>query len=146
MIYINPDQIGILACPGGAKFAERIIADLEEISQERFWDKVQILAKKYSLTREEIIKQINLSIDMRPTTLNLDQPVDQFRKTIFEIPAHFTRFANGEFKTEICTTVRNMDVYIIQMWKISIPFPWIIEKMISLFSRLMTIFSAFWLP
>ncbi len=114
MIFSNPNQIGILACPGAETFAEKIITDLEEISLKNFQCRVEILAEKYNLPKEEIIRQINLSVDVRPTTTDTDLPADQYRPASFRIPAHFTRFANGEFKTEICTTVRNSDVYIIQ--------------------------------
>ena len=114
MIYMNHNPIGILTCPGGAAFSERIIRELESTAEKNFWRKVNALAAKYSLPREEIVKRINLSIDLRHSTLNLEQPVDRFNTTSFSIPAIFTRFANGEFKTEILTTVRNMDVYIIQ--------------------------------
>lgn len=114
MIYSNPDQIGILACPGGAAFADQMIAELENISKKKFWRKIHFLAEKYSLSEKEIIKRINLSLDLRPTTLNLKQPIDQFRALSFRIPARFARFSNGEFKTEILSTVRNMDVYVIQ--------------------------------
>ena len=114
MIYSNPEQIGILACPGGAAFADQMIAELENISKKKFWRKIHFLAEKYSLSEKEIIKRINLSLDLQPTTLNLKQPADQFHALSFKIPARFTRFSNGEFKTEILSTVRNMDVYIIQ--------------------------------
>jgi ribose-phosphate pyrophosphokinase len=114
MIYSNPHQIGVLACPGGAVFAEKLINELEYLSQKRTRHKVDILSEKYGMSREQIIRQINLSVDMRPTTLNLSHPQDRIRATHYRVPAHFTRFANGEFKTEITSTVRNSDLYIIQ--------------------------------
>lgn len=114
MIYSNPDQIGILACPGGEEFADKLIAKLEKISVKKIRRKIQALSVKYCLSRDEVMRLININIDQRRPNLNPETPADRFRPTSFKIPAHFTRFANGEFKTELLSTVRNMDVYIIQ--------------------------------
>jgi ribose-phosphate pyrophosphokinase len=40
--------------------------------------------------------------------------VDQYRTPNYLVPAHYTRFPNGEFKTEILTSVRNTDIYVVQ--------------------------------
>lgn len=114
MIQAIPEQLGVIACPGGAAFAAKMIADLEEVSQRKFRRKVEFLAQKYGTTKQEIIRGINLQSDLRPTTTDLGQPTDQARPLSFRLPAQFTRFANGEFKTEILATVRNLDVYVIQ--------------------------------
>jgi ribose-phosphate pyrophosphokinase len=114
MIYSIPEQIGILACPGGAFFASRITVELEKIARKKLRHKLEVLAQKYGLSREEILRHENLTMDLRPTTLDLRLPADQPRSSHFRIPARFTRFANGEFKTEILTSIRNMDVYVVQ--------------------------------
>jgi len=114
MISAIPEQIGILACPGAAGFAAKLTADLEEVSQRKFRRKVGYLAQKYGISREEIIRRINLTLDLRPTTIDLNLPADQFRPSSFRVPVHFTRFANGEYKAEILNSIRNMDVYIVQ--------------------------------
>jgi ribose-phosphate pyrophosphokinase len=114
MIYAIPEPIGILACPGGAAFASRTITDLEELAGRKFRKKVEHLAGRYGQSRDEILRHINLSLDLHPTTLDMNQPTDRYRQASFRIPAYFTRFANGEFKTEILASIRNKDVYIIQ--------------------------------
>jgi ribose-phosphate pyrophosphokinase len=114
MIQAIPQQLGVIACPGAAAFSAKMIADLEEIAQRKFRRKVEFLAQKYQITKQEIIRSINLNSDLRPTTTDLGQPTDQARAVSFRIPAQFTRFANGEFKTEVLATVRNMDVYVVQ--------------------------------
>lgn len=114
MIYSNPDQIGIIACPGGEQFANKLITNLERISTKKIRRKIQALSIKYCLSRDEVMRLININIDQRRTNLNPETPADKFRPASFKIPVHFTRFANGEFKTELLSTVRNMDVYVIQ--------------------------------
>jgi ribose-phosphate pyrophosphokinase len=114
MIQAIPEPIGILACPGGAVFAQRMISDLEDLSGRKFRRKVELLAERYGMPKEEIIRHINLHLDLHPTSVDLTQATDKFRPNSFRIPAYFTRFANGEFKTEILSSIRNVDVYIVQ--------------------------------
>jgi len=123
MISAIPEQIGILACPGASAFAEKLTADLEEVSQRKFRRKVGYLAQKYGISREEIIRRINLTLDLRPTTIDLNLPADQFRPSSFRVPVQFTRFTNGEYKAEILNSVRNMDVYIVQDVENHYPLP-----------------------
>jgi ribose-phosphate pyrophosphokinase len=123
MISAIPEQIGILACPGAAGFAAKVTADLEEVTQRKFRRKVGYLAQKYGISPEEIVRRINLTMDLRPTTVDLTLPVDQFRTSSFRVPAQFTRFANGEYKAEILTSVRNMDIYILQDVENHYPIP-----------------------
>ncbi len=114
MIFSNPDQIGIIACPGGELFAAKLIADLETISHKKFHGKVRCLSEKYGLAPEEVVRQMNLSLDLRSTGVDSHASPNHYRSASFQIPVRFTRFANGEFKAEILSTVRNVDVYIIQ--------------------------------
>ncbi|UCF96099.1 MAG: ribose-phosphate diphosphokinase [Spirochaetaceae bacterium] len=123
MISAIPEQIGILACPGAAGFAAKLIADLEEVSQRKYRRKVGYLAQKYGISREELVRRINLTMDLRPTTVDLNLPVDQFRPSSFRVPVQYTRFANGEYKAEILTAIRNTDVYIVQDVENHYPIP-----------------------
>jgi ribose-phosphate pyrophosphokinase len=123
MISAIPEQIGILACPGAAEFAAKLTADLEEVSQRKYRRKVDYLAQKYGFSPEEIIRRINLTLDLRPTTVDLNLPADQFRPYSFRVPVRFTRFTNGEYKAEILTSIRNMDVYIVQDVENHYPIP-----------------------
>jgi len=107
-------QIGILPCPGGMAFAQKVLANLENISREKLEERVKILSKSYQLPRAEIIRQMNLAADILPTAGYMDEPIDQQRSNIVLVPAKYTRFPNGEFKTEILMSVRNTEIYIVQ--------------------------------
>jgi hypothetical protein len=73
MIQAIPEPIGILACPGGAVFAQRMISDLEDLSGRKFRRKVELLAERYGMPKEEIIRHINLHLDLHPTSVDLTQ-------------------------------------------------------------------------
>ncbi len=107
-------QIGILPCPGGMTFAQKILGHLETISREKLEERVKILSRSYQIPRAEVIRQMNLAADILPTAGYMDEPIDQQRSNIVLVPAKYTRFPNGEFKTEILMSVRNTEIYIVQ--------------------------------
>ena len=106
--------IGILPCPGGMVFAQKIFQYLETISREKFESRVDLLSKTYGIDRSEIVRRINLMEDLQPGRLESDEPVDAYRTQTTLIPARHTRFPNGELKTEILSSIRNMDIYVVQ--------------------------------
>jgi ribose-phosphate pyrophosphokinase len=107
-------EIGILPCPGGMEFAQSIHSHLESITEDKMEERARALSRVYDLPKAEIIRQINLANDLLPSTGDLGEPVDQHRTRNFLVPAKYTRFPNGEFKTEILSSVRNTDIYIVQ--------------------------------
>jgi ribose-phosphate pyrophosphokinase len=114
MSFNRPTSMGILACPGGKAFAGEIISHLKYIYHRRFEKKIGSLAGQYNLTREEITRQLNFDQDLHSNDFEAGGSVYAYRAPRFVVPANFTRFANGEFKTEIGTSIRGMDLYIIQ--------------------------------
>jgi ribose-phosphate pyrophosphokinase len=107
-------DIGILPCPGGMQFAQKIYSHLETITSDKLEERVRTLSRTYGLPRAEIIRQSNLAADIMPSASDPDEPVDEHRTRNSLVPAKYTRFPNGEFKTEILSSVRNTDVYIVQ--------------------------------
>jgi ribose-phosphate pyrophosphokinase len=107
-------EIGILACPGGLDFARAIYGHLESITSDKMEERARALSRVYGLPRAETIRQINLASDILLSSGDLDEPVDEHRTRNSLVPAKFTRFPNGEFKTEILSSVRNSDIYIVQ--------------------------------
>jgi ribose-phosphate pyrophosphokinase len=111
---VSLSEIGILPCPGGMEFAQSIYAHLESITADKMEERARALSRIYDLPKAEIIRQLNLANDLLPSSSDVGEPVDQHRTRNALIPAKYTRFPNGEFKTEILTSVRNTDVYIVQ--------------------------------
>jgi len=107
-------QIGILPCPGGMAFAQKIFDHLDSITRDKLEERVRILSKSYNVPRADIIRQMNLAADSLPTAGERDEPIDRQRTNTYLVPAKYTRFPNGEFKTEILTSVRNTEIYIVQ--------------------------------
>jgi ribose-phosphate pyrophosphokinase len=110
----SQSEIGILPCPGGMVFAQSIYAHLEAITTDKMEERARALARVYKLPRADIIRQINLANDISSSSREVDEPVDQHRTRNTLVPAKYTRFPNGEFKTEILSSVRNSDIFIVQ--------------------------------
>lgn len=107
-------RLGILACPGGRAFAKQIVHHLEGIYQRRAEKRIDTLSRTYGIGRDEVIRRINFDLDLHSNEIGDSHAIDRIRKIEFEIPVKFTRFANGEFKSEILSTVRGVDLYIVQ--------------------------------
>ena len=114
MTYSEPTSLAIVACPGGEKFAEEVIAHLDHIYVRRFKQKVSVLAKRYNLPEEEIIRKTNFSNDASTSDICIRGSVDHFRSPKFKIDSTFTYFMNGEFKAQVNQCIRGKDAYIFQ--------------------------------
>ena len=114
MIKYNLSDIGIIACPGGMYFADEVIAHLKSISTKKLEKKLRYLSLKYKRNKIDIIKQLNFHRELFSIKHHTSNNDKNRMIPDFKIPAHFTYFANGEFKTEILSSIRGMDVYIIQ--------------------------------
>jgi len=114
MNYSEPTRLAILACPGGEKFADEVIGHLKHLYHRRFERKAALLSKRYTLEKDDVIRQINFSNDIITPNINTTGTVQQFRMPNFRIPTRFTCFPNGELKTEILESIRGKDIYIFQ--------------------------------
>ncbi|MCG8454244.1 MAG: ribose-phosphate diphosphokinase [Spirochaetales bacterium] len=114
MSFAKPTSLGVIACPGGEVFAEEIVAHLKTIYQRRFEKKAQFISKLYGLSGDEVYRRLNLADDLTSHRVTPVGGADNYRLPSFKIPCKYTRFANGEIKTEIMRTVKGMDIYIVQ--------------------------------
>ncbi|MDC7219820.1 MAG: ribose-phosphate diphosphokinase [Spirochaetales bacterium] len=114
MGFSKPTTLGVIACPGGEKFANEIISHLKMIYQRRFEKKALFISKQYDIPREEMIRRLNMVDDMNSHRVSPVGNADDYRMPSFKVPTKNTRFANGEIKTEILHSVKGMDIFIVQ--------------------------------
>ena len=60
MFYSEPTDLAVIACPGGEAFADAVITHLKHMYKHRFTLKNDAISKRYDLSKEELIKDINL--------------------------------------------------------------------------------------
>jgi ribose-phosphate pyrophosphokinase len=114
MINCNQREIGIIACPGGEYFANEIIAHLKHITVRKFQNRVDTLSEKYATPETDLMRTISLHQDITYPNLKLNKSISHFRMPKYKIDANFFRFSNGEVKTEMLSSIRGRDVYIVQ--------------------------------
>ena len=114
MPYSEPTNLGIIACPGGAAFADEVITHLRHMYKHRFTLKNDVISKRYDLDKDKLIQDLNYRNDMVTSDLVVKGAIDKYRAPNFKINTQFTWFANGEVKAELLDSVRGKDVYIFQ--------------------------------
>ena len=114
MPYSEPMNLAVVACPGGERFADEVITHLKHMYKHRFTLKNDVISKRYEMNKDDLVKKINFENDIDTPELYIKGDVAKYRAPSFKIPARFTFFANGEFKTELLESVRGKDVYIFQ--------------------------------
>ena len=114
MPYSEPMNLAVVACPGGERFADEVITHLKHMYKHRFTLKNDVISKRYEMSKDDLVKKINFENDIDAPELYIKGDVTKYRAPSFKIPARFTFFANGEFKTELLESIRGKDVYIFQ--------------------------------
>lgn len=114
MPYSEPTDLAVIACPGGEAFADAVITHLKHMYKHRFTLKNDAISKRYDLSKEELIKDINLKNDLETSDLVIRGATDKYRAPVFKVDTTFTYFANGEFKTEVNESIRGKDIFIFQ--------------------------------
>ena len=114
MPYSEPTNLGVVACPGGAVFADEVIAHLRHMYKHRFALKSDVISKRYNLEKDKLVQDINFRNDLATSDLVVRGSTDKYRPPVFKINTQFTWFANGEVKAELLECVRGKDIYIFQ--------------------------------
>ncbi|AHH06605.1 ribose-phosphate pyrophosphokinase [Borrelia crocidurae] len=110
MSLLMKKSIGIIACPGGRVFAEKIMAELNTIFLDAENKVIEQISQTSNCSKEDVLKFEGI---LSPFLEGLEFSNLRFDETM-EIPVNFVKFANGEFKSEILKTIRNKDIFIVQ--------------------------------
>jgi ribose-phosphate pyrophosphokinase len=136
MKYSNPENLAILACPGGEVFADEVILHLKKCYRHKFTKTVADMAKKYALDADTVIRHVNFIYEAAREGAGIHTPR-------FKVPARFTLFPNGEIKAEILESIRGKDVYIFQDSENHYPLDFNggeLKKALTVNDHLMTVF------
>ncbi|GMO48465.1 MAG: ribose-phosphate pyrophosphokinase [Termitinemataceae bacterium] len=143
MHYSNPANLSVIACPGGEFFANQVIVHLKNQYKNIFNKTVEEMAKRYSMTQNEVCRQINFITEITAGGLIPHSNDLKLHTPRFKIPARFTMFPNGEIKSEILEPIRGKDVYIVQDVENHYPLKFndgTLTKQLSINDHLMTIY------
>ena len=85
MPYSEPTNLGVIACPGGATFAEEVITHLRRMYKHRFSLKNDVISKRYNLDKDTLIQDINYRNDLSTSDLVVKGTTDKYRPPVFKI-------------------------------------------------------------
>ena len=114
MKYTNPANLAVIACPGGARFADEVIVHLKKLYRRNNERTAKELAERYGRTTEEVIEQINFINEISSPGPRIHSEKGKCPVHRMQTPTRFTCFPNGEVKAEIQESIRGKDVYIFQ--------------------------------
>jgi len=114
MVFTRSSLLGVIACPGAESITGDIISNLKSIYLKYYKKTADSLVSRYDYSREEVIRNINFVNEITSKKQQRPKDVTKYKAPAYQIPVKFTRFANGEVKSEIQTSVRDMDLYIVQ--------------------------------
>jgi len=113
MKYFNPANLAIIACPGGDVFANEVIGHLRQKYSHSRRHTVEELSRHYGITAEQAALYIDINAIVVRGTASQNGTGKSTDKP-FKVSVKFTRFPNGEIKSEIEESIRGKDVYIFQ--------------------------------
>ena len=122
MNFINPNNMAIVSCPGGKFFADLVVSHLNSIYEKRFASHIDLLSEKYSISKEQLIRDFNRYSDISSYQEFNDEDkkieylnsINNIRLPNFNVSTTPTYFANEEVKVEINDTIRGKHVFIFQ--------------------------------
>jgi len=113
MSIIKPNKLGVIAGPGSEKFAHKVLRHLRKLYAKRYRKLSGALAKRHGMDEADILHFVTLFEDMNSRKIPYTKVPKTYHAPNFEIPVKYTRFANGEVKSEILQSVRGLRVFVI---------------------------------
>lgn len=114
MIYSNPSNLGIIACPGGVAFADHLVFHLKNQYRRIFEKTSAEMSKRYGFQPDETMKYINFINEIASPGSYAHSHDLKLHIPRLNIGTRCTIFPNGELKTELLESVRGRDIYIVQ--------------------------------
>jgi ribose-phosphate pyrophosphokinase len=114
MNYSNPDNLAVIACPGGKVFADEVVVHLKKGYRRTYDSLIAELVKQYGLDSQSAARQVNFFNDILSSPHKHPGNVGDYRSPRFKIATRFTLFPNGEMKAEILESIRGKDIFIVQ--------------------------------
>jgi len=114
MSATKPVKLGVISCPGTEKVTTEVTRHLKKQYTKKYSRLATHIARKYEMPVEDVWRMMYLNEDLHSVRLNQNSNFTKYQPPEFRLPVKFTRFANGEFKAEINSSVKGMNIFIIQ--------------------------------
>jgi len=112
MSATKPVKLGVISCPGTEKVTTEVTRHLKKQYTKKYSRLATHIARKYEMPVEDVWRMMYLNEDLHSVRLNQNSNFTKYQPPEFRLPVKFTRFANGEFKAEINSSVKGMNILI----------------------------------
>lgn len=113
MSIVKPQKLGVIAGPGSEYFTRKIVGHLHDLYDERNEKLVSSLSSRYNMSAKDVIKQVAFCEDIVSAEIPSSKSDVGLHLPNFMVDVKYTRFKNGEVKTEILSPVRGLSIYIV---------------------------------
>ncbi len=115
MSILRPSKLGIISCPGAEQFSGKVLHHLRKLYTKQYQYLVNKISDRYETDPQTIAKYTAMLDEINGDVRNTGGCCPgEYNAPNFQVPTQFTRFANGEFKSEVLQSVRGMRIFIIQ--------------------------------
>lgn len=113
MSIVKPHKLGVVGGPGSEYLTRKIVKHIKRQYVERYEKLSANLAKRHNLTEQEVLRRVIFNDDLNSKVIPSAKCPEEYRAPNIEIAVKYTRFLNGEVKSEILDPVRGLRIYFI---------------------------------
>ena len=113
MSIIKPHKLGIITGLGSEYLAGKVVKHLRRLYVERYNKLAKNLVSRYDIPEDKILREVSFIDDLGSKKIPSGKCPTEYQCPNLDIAVKYTRFLNGEVKSEILDPVRGLKVYII---------------------------------
>ena len=113
MSIIKPHKLGVITGLGSEYLAGKVVKHLRRLYVERYNKLAKNLVSRYDIPEDKVLREVSFIDDLGSKKIPSGKCPTEYQCPNLDIAVKYTRFLNGEVKSEILDPVRGLKVYII---------------------------------
>ena len=113
MSIIKPHKLGVITGLGSEYLAGKVVKHLRRLYVERYNKLAKTLVSRYDIPEDKILREVSFIDDLGSKKIPSGKCPTEYQCPNLDIAVKYTRFLNGEVKSEILDPVRGLKVYIV---------------------------------
>lgn len=113
MSIIKPHKLGVITGLGSEYLAGKVVKHLRRLYVERYNKLAKTLVSRYDIPEDKILREVSFIDDLGSKKIPSGKCPTEYQCPNLDIAVKYTRFLNGEVKSEILDPVRGLKIYIV---------------------------------
>ncbi len=113
MSIIKPHKLGVITGLGSEYLAGKVVKHLRRLYVERYNKLAKNLESRYDIPEDKVLREVSFIDDLGSKKIPSGKCPTVYQCPNLDIAVKYTRFLNGEVKSEILDPVRGLKVYIV---------------------------------